>query len=96
MPVLRLPEVVIAEASRMIGYLGGRHNLTVTGWGETKTDWQDFMADTGVRLMQTVLEQWQMLPPATPPQAGPPPACLAHRQRQNWQRIVNPADTACG
>lgn len=67
--ILQMPEVVIAEASRMIGYLGGRHNLTVTGWGETKADWRDFMADTGVRLMETVLEQWQMLPPATPPQA---------------------------
>lgn len=60
--MLYLSDVVVAEAARIVGYLGVRYEVKVEEWVDRKHAWNEFSAEAGVRLMACVLNQWQMLP----------------------------------
>jgi hypothetical protein len=59
--IMYLPDIVVAETARLIGYLSGlfQYSLDLTVEGE-KQDWKDVIAEVGAGLMEQVFKDWNM------------------------------------
>jgi hypothetical protein len=55
-----VPDIVVAEAGRIIGFLGVHFELPDTGWSERMNDLDSFWADVGIKLMEHVITKWEM------------------------------------
>lgn len=62
--ILYLTDVIVAETARLVGFVAGNYNVPNEIVGEKqKENWKEVYSEVGVRLMERVLKDWEMLKP---------------------------------
>jgi len=58
--ILLLPDIIVAEAARIIGFLAGNFGISVEGMYDREELWREFHGDVAAMLLEQVDATWKM------------------------------------